>query len=311
MVNNLFLRLHKWAHRQDENFVTESFVFLLRLLLEREAPVGVELVRFLCGNDGESLDLGGQLPVVTTQTVVEEGRPDIRVEAPGLLAFVEVKVESSLGHRQVERYREALRRSGATIQRLVLMTRYPVAFARDDVVPDRQLRWHEVAGWLQANLPEDAPSRFLARQFLDFLKVRIMTFERVGPEYLKGVGALNNLTHMLGFAIEQTPDLGKPKPYTSAGYIGFHTIPPGYAIGVRLNRPDVLRMRSLARSFDRAKLIEAGGKVDEVNYDTPLFELHLDSIPEGFFTLPSEDQLAVLKAFLAESHRKIASCLVP
>ncbi len=32
-VNNLFLRLHKWASRQDENFLTESLVLVLDHLL--------------------------------------------------------------------------------------------------------------------------------------------------------------------------------------------------------------------------------------------------------------------------------------
>ena len=38
--NNLFLRLHKWAVRQDENFLTESLAVVLEQLLVLAPEVG-------------------------------------------------------------------------------------------------------------------------------------------------------------------------------------------------------------------------------------------------------------------------------
>lgn len=43
------LRLHKWAARQDENFVTESLAVVLEQLLILAPEVGVRLVSQLTG----------------------------------------------------------------------------------------------------------------------------------------------------------------------------------------------------------------------------------------------------------------------
>ena len=43
-ANNLFLRLHKWASRQDENFLTESLAVVLEQLLVLAPAVGTRLV---------------------------------------------------------------------------------------------------------------------------------------------------------------------------------------------------------------------------------------------------------------------------
>ena len=48
-ANNVFLRLHKWAWRQDENFLTESLAVVLEHLLVLAPAVGVRLVARLTG----------------------------------------------------------------------------------------------------------------------------------------------------------------------------------------------------------------------------------------------------------------------
>ncbi len=47
--SNLFVRLHKWAVRQDENFLTETFAYLLEYLIENEPEAACELVARLTG----------------------------------------------------------------------------------------------------------------------------------------------------------------------------------------------------------------------------------------------------------------------
>jgi hypothetical protein len=44
---NLFARLHKWAARQDENFLTESLAVVLEHLVILAPDVGVRLVSLL------------------------------------------------------------------------------------------------------------------------------------------------------------------------------------------------------------------------------------------------------------------------
>src|ERR1700722_10885602 len=93
---NLFLRLHKWATRQDENFVTESLAVVLEQLLILAPEAGVYLVGRLTGgfievgpDDSSSVEIG-------TQVDVRKGRPDLEICVPHRLTWIEVKVESSL-----------------------------------------------------------------------------------------------------------------------------------------------------------------------------------------------------------------------
>jgi len=48
--NNLLAGLHKWASSQDENFTTESFVHLLRLLVELEPDAAKSILDKLSGH---------------------------------------------------------------------------------------------------------------------------------------------------------------------------------------------------------------------------------------------------------------------
>ena len=49
-MSNLFSNLYQWPHRQVENFVTETFAFVLPRLVEAEPKLGKRFVvsRFRC-----------------------------------------------------------------------------------------------------------------------------------------------------------------------------------------------------------------------------------------------------------------------
>src|SRR5438874_8951321 len=95
-ANNLFLRLHKWASRQDENFLTEALAVVLEHLLVLAPAVGVGLVRRLTGGfiDLPPEDAGGI--EIHTQVEAASGRPDLEVRIPHRIVWVEVKAESEL-----------------------------------------------------------------------------------------------------------------------------------------------------------------------------------------------------------------------
>src|SRR3982751_1135786 len=95
-ANNLFLRLHKWASRQDENFLTESLAVVLEQLLVLAPGVGVRLVSRLTGGLIELLPEEASLVEVATQVERVVGRPDLEIRAPGRLTWIEVKAESEL-----------------------------------------------------------------------------------------------------------------------------------------------------------------------------------------------------------------------
>src|SRR2546423_13514234 len=104
-ANNVFLRLHKWASRQDENFLTESLAVVLEQLLVLAPAVGTRLVSRLTGGfidlppeDASAID-------VKTQVEKGEGRPDLEFRSPHRLASVGVEAESELRTGQLEGYR--------------------------------------------------------------------------------------------------------------------------------------------------------------------------------------------------------------
>src|SRR5262245_51154361 len=130
-VTNLFSRLHRWLHRQDENFVTETLAFLLTHLLEHERDVGRGLGGWLCGVDTSS---EGSIVVKTQVFFTDKGIPDIEIAGPDFYALVEAKKWSGLGENQLPRYRDILKGRTERCRSLALVTVYPLD--QDDDQPD-------------------------------------------------------------------------------------------------------------------------------------------------------------------------------
>src|SRR4051812_15753375 len=133
--NNLFLPLHKWARRQDENFCTEVLAWVLKHLLERQPEVAVRLLesltdRFLVVPPEEALRIN-----VDTQRRNVKGRTDLEIRWADCLVVVEVKVESKLRKGQMKRYRGYLRKSQVPRTLLLLLTRDAPTFDEGDDRP--------------------------------------------------------------------------------------------------------------------------------------------------------------------------------
>src|SRR5947208_2628268 len=141
-ANNVFLRLHKWAWRQDENFLTESLAVVLEQLLVLAPAVGTRLVARLTGGFIELPPDDASAIEIRTQVGAGEGRPDLEIRTPLRLVWIEVKVESELRTGQLEGYRVLLRECGIEQTRLILLTRYPVVFQAEDARPDGEVRWY-------------------------------------------------------------------------------------------------------------------------------------------------------------------------
>jgi GMP synthase C terminal domain len=198
---NLFARLHKWAARQDENFLTDSLAVVLEHLLILAPGVGTQLLRQLTGG---FIDVSqGEASAIEVRTQIEtgKGRPDLEICTSRRLAWVEVKVDADLGKNQLGNYQALLRNSevnhGAQTK-LVLLTRYPVEVGDQSVL---NILWHQVSEWLERAArdqpPMDSVCRFLCEQFIGFLRAKNMAVERVGWELCPGVRALASMLNML------------------------------------------------------------------------------------------------------------------
>lgn len=320
MKDNLFLRLHGWALGQDENFMTESFAYLLRHLLQYDAAVGVRLLarltdRFMQVKEGTARDVS-----VSTQVTVEGKRPDIEISAPGWLVYVEVKVEAPLGSGQVANYIDRLSKDRTEQKALVLLTRYEpwVDISLDWLVKIVKIRWYQLGNWLEEALTSgalgNASSRFLIEQFYEFLRGRRMTIGHVDRELQRGVQALVSLMTMLRHALVEHGLVVRDNVRWYE-WFGFEVGPSGlvtYYIGVYANAPTLLKLRTWAVQVDPVK-VEALGK-GRLWQQSGRFrwEYTIDLAEEGagFYEMTTEDQITFLKDHIAKCSNMIDTIAV-
>src|SRR3989442_2668705 len=93
--NNLLLVLHKWAHRQDENFLTEAFAHLLQHLLDEEPEAAVGFLESVTGGYLRVQPAHARQVALRTQIVLSEGRPDLEIRTVEHLIYLEIKSESA------------------------------------------------------------------------------------------------------------------------------------------------------------------------------------------------------------------------
>lgn len=314
---NLFGRLHKWATRQDENFLTESLAVVLESLLSLSPEVGTRLISQLTGefihvppDDAGTIE-------INTQVEAEKGRPDLEISIPYRLAWIEVKVESELRTGQLEGYRVMLADSDKELTRLILLTRYPTIYAAGVERPDLEVRWYEVADWLENVLTAlDSVgdiAAFLARQFLVFLRVRGMTLTQVGKYMPEGLRALANLLNMLVGAAGGC----KVSVVKRAGwdYIGIRLDGQKYWAGINFADPGklwfVTRCRinpEAANQLGVGELTEEGGVPGQYRWRRGV---ELDSEEVHFFSRSKVSQMEWLEDFLRDCLEKARAIEIP
>jgi hypothetical protein len=316
-ANNLFLRLHKWASRQDENFVTESLAVVLEQLLVLAPAVGVGLIRRLTGGfidlppeDASAIELHTQVEAV-------QGRPDLEIRTLDRLTWVEVKAESALRKGQLEGYRVLLGETGAAVTRLVLLTRYPETFEPGDAQPDVAIRWFEVADWLESELPAAEAAGdvagFLARQFLDFLGARGMKLAQVGkylPDGMRAWGSLLNMLSEAAAACKVSAALHADWEST-----GLKLDERKYWVGVTYAEPEKLWFGTRCRIDPVAAGKLGAGEVAEESWVPGGFQwwkgVELEPEPVHFFARSKIGQMQWLEGFLRECLAQARSIETP
>src|SRR3974390_196896 len=90
---NIFLTLHRYAERQDENFATAALACVLEKLRDHEPEIADPLIaKLTCVNIS---DIGQDRPDIGIQERADGGEFfDLSLEAKAWKAVVEVKVKS-------------------------------------------------------------------------------------------------------------------------------------------------------------------------------------------------------------------------
>ncbi len=315
-MDNLFLRLHKWAWRQDENFLTEAFAFILEYLLENESEAAVRLLDNFTKGFFRLRREEAALMDVRTQAPHVEGRPDLELRTARQLAFVEVKSESEVDQAELDNYRKILEKSGLPQTALILLTRYPANLSPDKAVPDISIRWYQVAEWMEQERNRytfQMVSDFLVKQFLGFLTERRMIMGQVTWELAGGVRSLLALRVML---YEAANACGfKPSIGAWQDFMGIRLNGKDYRAGIHYDKPEILRFETWDSKVNKEAAEQLGiGRVylwsNKTDYGW-YRELNLESEEAHFFSRSKASQLQFLEEFLDECRKKVEQVVLP
>jgi hypothetical protein len=187
---NQLLGLYK-SHRTNtplEDFTTEAFVGILKINSEVRHEF---LQNFLGFTEGEYfLKTQVHYPLVEDNDCLV----DFVIESDDLLCFIENKVNSVEGERQLERYSKVLNLQKKRTTKLIYCTKY-YEKKLIDIHDFQQIRWFEIAHFLRKFSNND-----IVKSFIEFLKRHDMAQELTLTS--KDLLTLENLQNTLSIAYE-------------------------------------------------------------------------------------------------------------
>lgn len=290
----------------------------LRHLIKNEPDVAVRILAELTGGFlVVEADAASDVSL-NTQITTDTGRPDVEIRTSDCLVYVEVKDESGLGERQLERYREALHASECERTRLILLSRYAVL----DQVPADVVhrRWIQVAenleGELSSGSVQDETTRFLVAQFVAFLQFKGLAMAKVDTIQAETVRSLRNLCEMLNEAANRLGVPSKRSFYWPDMWMGINLDGQAFSVGLYLEDADQIEFLTGEYSVDADVAATVGcGEVIESELPTWTLgnsrwrnTLDLSANDGAFYGLTATEQLKRLETFLKqslESARKI------
>jgi hypothetical protein len=294
--DNLLFNLHRLATGQDEDFLTESFVHLLRNLLINEKEAFLEILKKITKDLDLSFEDLGDLRI-NSQVLTDEGIPDIELCTDKHRILIEVKVESGFGKGQLERYKNILKedyRHPNTC--LTALTKYPVSASQVSNVCDIDVRWVQIADWLERLVLQNSVTSFLLDQFVEFLKARGMGMESISWELINGLNSFRSLMVMLGEVLAANNlDHAKSVGYD---YYGYYLDSQNFFIGLYYETPHLLTFLT-AGSF----MLKRTGdiQIGKIVNNRWRSDLDLQSEENYFFSRSKVNQMECINQFLKQS----------
>ncbi|MBF0555949.1 MAG: PD-(D/E)XK nuclease family protein [Nitrospirae bacterium] len=319
--NNLLLRLHRYASRQDENFVTEAFAHLLDHLIQYEPVIAINILNRL--TDSRFIFDISQIESIEikTQAVTDQGKPDIEIRAIDFLFFIEVKIESEFGDKQISRYRNELNKSGTANTLLATITKYPYPFYQVDPneKPDIDMRWHQIVDWIEKENPSSEITKLLCNQFINFSKGRNMAMEKVNWDLVGGIKSFINLRTMIREAL-MAQKIQLESESSAMEYMGsfFHfkdnkSKDNRFFVGLDYKKPNIVYIET-AFDSDKSEIksniqlgeyrTKSNGKIRWYN------SLDLETEECHFFARTKASQLKCLEEFIKKSVNFITTTLL-
>lgn len=310
MQDNLFRNLHALNTGWDEDFLTESFAYLLRYLLQSEPTIGNQLLRRITGDRFVFDDIEIGSCEVRTQVDSSHGTPDLLIDTCNHLICVEVKVDSDFAHDQLLRYRRLLDESGRDSTILATLTRYPHVLGAGGCQPDETIRWYEIADILEQSQPRQSVGKYLIVEFVEFLKHRGIAMEAVSWELVPGLKSLQNLLTLIA---EVMNAIGVENCHIAAGqhHHGFRTKvdsphdKSSVFFGIYVSDPSQFIVQIEYVNFPNDQNVELGKIVNGQWQNS----LNLASEEIHFFALSKASQLTCFEGFFGENFRYAVSLI--
>jgi hypothetical protein len=219
-LDNLLASLLGHAPKRGEDALTATFAWLLR----HHTNLRVAFVDALRG--GDEARFPAEMPRVRVQVPEEASRYDLVLAWDGVRAVIEVKVDAALGWRsiaddttgellvvsQVTKYLHTGNREGRP-------PTWVFTLAPDAIVVEAaaakharyggSLRWHDVRRMLESSAGEDPVVSQVAGWFVDVLKRRGMTYEKLTESALQAVGPYLTFKRTIDAMIDRAFDVLK------------------------------------------------------------------------------------------------------
>ncbi len=288
-------KLHALAHAQDENFITTSLAHVLVVYLETEEECAMRLLRYLYPKEFQMDSQLVSTMSVYTQYTTDFGVPDIVIKGADSILYIEAKVDSGFGEKQLERYAAALEGERESNKYLVTLTRYAVDNGSKATV--RNLRWYELADEFASLHPNTDVGAYLKAEFLDLLKYRGITMETVSWELTEGVRSFRNLVDMIGEALR----LRNVSIHQKSGawdYYGYYIVEKRMFIGFYLNEPAVLVIET-----DKPIVIpdDYEPELGQIERGKWTYSIDLSSEDAHFFSRSRASQLQFLESWVGNA----------
>ncbi len=286
MPVNVFSALSTYGLSGEENYLTKSFVFLLKLLIQRMPDTSVQLLNRLTGPLPQHAITQPQRVVIVSQPRLGAGWADIGImEAGDTSIYVEVKHDAPLAYRQLEDYFDALKQLGLANARLVLLTRSRASAHETTLSPENyhHVCWYEVYNWLDGIGDCDEVSHYFINDFKHFLEEKNMSLKKVTWEYIQGTEAISNLTTMMETAVKEVI---KASFKRTAGWTwrGFYF--DNYFFAIRFSNPLIITFEN-----------------NMGNKPTAVRELDLEKT--HFFALTKDEQFELIVDFLEKAKTEV------
>jgi hypothetical protein len=331
--HNIFISLHKWVSRQDENFTSESFAYLLNHFQFNEPALLSSFISWVTGHLIEPDQKVAKTTKIKTQTRIEEGIPDITIESETFLIFIEVKLKASLTRNQIENYLRALSKVQHKDTMLVTLTLFSIP--SEIYAGAKSVKWFEVGDWLLQVIETSSQktTQFLLEQFIGFLKYQHAMSPAVTSGISKGIREHKNLygenslfqkrfksptlisnydelsslyelmmlineSILSAFPNEDIKfDTGKQK----GGWLGYNINRMEFFAVIYTENPEVITLETFKNTPKLPKNEVLFGELEKASNEKTIWSNKIDLIQINFFTKTKKEQLAILIEFFEKS----------